>query len=65
MLAKPDAEKDRTARIRKLAADLDDDDFDVREAATAALVKLGRLRSTSCEPSPPTVRATRSAFALG
>ena len=41
MLAKPDAEKDRTARIRKLAADLDDDDFDVREAATAALVKVG------------------------
>ena len=41
MLAKPDAEKDRTARIRKLAADLDDDDFDVRESATAALVKVG------------------------
>jgi hypothetical protein len=40
-LAKPDANKDISARIRKLAADLNDDDFDVREAATAELIKIG------------------------
>jgi len=40
-LAKPDADRDRTARIRKLAAQLDEDDFAVREAATIELVKIG------------------------
>jgi HEAT repeat protein len=34
-------DKDRVARIRQLAADLDDDEFETREKAMDALIKLG------------------------
>jgi hypothetical protein len=40
-LAKPNADTERAARIRKLAAELDADEFAVREAATDELVKIG------------------------
>ena len=38
-VASPD--KEFNARVRKLIADLDADDFDVRDAATEALIKIG------------------------
>ncbi len=40
-LAKTAIDKDQLAQVRKLVADLDADSFDVRDAATDALVKLG------------------------
>jgi hypothetical protein len=49
-LAKPGADADRTARIRRLAAELDSDDFGTRSAAAEGLIKIGA-------PAIDTVRA--------
>jgi len=40
-IAVPNPDKERAAQIRQLAADLDDDEFETREKATDALVKIG------------------------
>jgi hypothetical protein len=49
-LGKLAVDKDQLARVRKLVADLDADSFDVRDAATGALIKLG----------PPSLDAVRA-----
>ena len=40
-LAKPSADAYRTARIRRLATELDSDDFETRNAAAEGLIKIG------------------------
>ena len=53
-LAKTAVDKDQLAKVRKLIAELDSDAFEVRDAATDALVKLGA-------PAAEAVRAAMSA----